>query len=64
MAKQLQKMFGRSEGSGPGMPRGTSLGLKLLGTAAVIGIGINQSMYTGEPSRCADNRAYIIKCGL
>lgn len=43
MAKQLQKMFG-----GSGMPRGTGLGLKLLGAAALVGIGISQSMYTGK----------------
>ena len=43
----LQRILG---GGGPGLPRGTSLGLKLLGTAAAIGIGINQSMYTGEMS--------------
>ena len=44
MAKQVQKMFG-----GGGLPRGTGLGLKLLGTAAVLGLGINKSMYTGKP---------------
>lgn len=45
MAKQVQKLFG---GGGGGVPRGAGLGLKLLGAAAVVGIGINQSMYTGE----------------
>lgn len=49
MAKQLQKMLGGG-GSGGGLPRGAGLGMKLLGAAAVIGIGINQSMYTGELS--------------
>ena len=43
MAKQVQKLFG----GGGGMPRGASLGMKLLGTAAVIGYGISKSMYTG-----------------
>ena len=44
MAKQVQKMFG---GGGGGLPRGAGLGMKLLGAAAVVGIGISQSMYTG-----------------
>lgn len=42
MAKQLQKMFGG------GAPRGVGTGLKLLGAAALVGIGISQSMYTGK----------------
>lgn len=46
MAKQLQNMF---KGGGSGrLPRGTSSGMKLLAAAAAIGIGIQQSMYTGE----------------
>lgn len=45
MAKQVQKMFG----GGGGMPRGAGLGMKLLGAAAVIGVGVSQSMYTGQP---------------
>lgn len=47
MAKQVQKIFGGGNG-GPRLPRGTSLGMKLLGAAALVGVGINQSMYTGE----------------
>ena len=46
MAKQVQKLFGG--GSGGGLPRGAGLGMKLLGAAALVGIGINQSMYTGK----------------
>ena len=51
MAKALQRLLGRggSEGGGGwGLPKGASLGMKLLGTAVAVGIGINQSMYTGE----------------
>ena len=44
MAKQVQKLFGGASG----LPRGAGLGLKLLGAATLVGIGINQSMYTGE----------------
>ena len=46
MAKQVQKIFGG--GNGGRLPRGASLGMKLLGAAALVGVGINQSMYTGE----------------
>ena len=45
MAKQLQKLFGGSGGGGA--PKGVGLGLKLLGTAAVLGYGLKASMYTG-----------------
>ncbi len=44
MAQQLQKLFQ----SGGGIPKGTGIGLQLLGTAAVIGYGISQSLYTGS----------------
>ncbi len=44
MAQQLQKLFQ----SGGGIPKGTGVGLQLLGAAAVIGYGISQSMYTGR----------------
>ena len=44
MAKQLQKLFQR----GSGMPRGAGFGIKLLGSAAIIGYGITQSLYTGK----------------
>ena len=50
MAKQVQKIFGGGGGGG-GLPRGAGLGMKLLGAAAVIGVGISQSMYTGGPDR-------------
>ena len=45
MAKQVQKLFG---GGGGRLPRGAGLGAKLLGAAALVGIGISQSMYTGQ----------------
>lgn len=49
MAKSLQKIFGQRGGSGgSGLPRGASWGMRLLGTAAVVGFGIYESMYTGE----------------
>ena len=47
MAKQVQKLFGGGGGGGR-LPRGAGLGMKLLGAAALVGIGINQSMYTGQ----------------
>ena len=46
MAKQVQKIFG--SGNGGRLPRGASLGMKLLGAAALVGGGISQSLYTGE----------------
>lgn len=46
--KPLQRIFSRAGGQGGGLPRGAGLGAKLLGTAALIGVGIYQSMYTGE----------------
>ena len=49
MAKSLQKIFGQRGGAGgSGLPRGASWGMRLLGTAAVVGFGIYESMYTGE----------------
>lgn len=45
MAKRVQGLFG---GGGSGLPRGAGLGAKLVGAATLIGIGINQSMYTGQ----------------
>ena len=49
MAKRfdVQKTFKFGGGSG-GLPRGAGLGVKLLGAAALVGIGISQSMYTGR----------------
>ena len=46
MAKQVQKIFG--SGNGGRLPRGASLGMKLLGAAVLVGGGISQSVYTGE----------------
>jgi len=48
MAKSLQKIFGQRGGGGSRLPRGTSWGVRLLGTATVVGFGIYESMYTGE----------------
>ena len=45
MAKRVQNLLG---GGGSGLPRGAGLGVKLLGAAALVGIGISQSMYTGQ----------------
>ena len=46
MAKRVQNLLG---GGGSGLPRGAGLGVKLLGAAALVGFGISQSMYTGQP---------------
>ncbi len=46
--KPLQRIFSRIGGQGGGLPRGAGLGMKLLGTAALIGVGLYQSLYTGE----------------
>ena len=59
MAKQLQNMF-KGGGSG-GIPRGASFGMKLLGAAAAIGIGLQQSMYTGEQGGVIRNTCNIIE---
>lgn len=45
MAKRVQNLLG---GGGSGLPRGAGFGVKLLGAAALVGIGISQSMYTGQ----------------
>ena len=59
MAKQVQKIFG---GGGGGLPRGAGLGMKLLGAAAVIGVGINQSMYTGELAGRTESELSVCVC--